>query len=116
MINFKEILVNCQNKTFCELMNEFYNGKTVEVYCGDISEEITFDQVSTRKPGILVGTIVGGHGSVLVIEAKNPRSDVGGKIVCLQEICIIMVTERDGEALDSYFIPTQNARKIKATK
>lgn len=116
MKNFKETLMNCQNKSFCELINEFYNDKLVEVYCGDISEEISFDQVSTRKPGILVGTVIGGHGNTLVVEAKKPGQETGGRIVCLQEGCIIMVTERSGESLDTYFMSNQNTRKIKASR
>lgn len=118
MTDFNAILCGCegQSKSFCEILNEFYHGKIIEIYCGDVSEEVTFDQVSTRRPGILVGKVIGAHGATLVVDAHKPNQDGSSKIVCIQESCIIMITERNGEPLENYFMPSQLSRKIKLSR
>ena len=113
MIDFKKNLAEGKKKTFCELMNDFYQGKTVEIHCGQYSEELTLDQISFTRPGILVGEIIGGVGATLVVNVKKMEKFEGSKVVCLQEICIVMVTERDGESLESYFLQPSVSRKIK---
>lgn len=113
MTDFKKYLLDEKKKTFCELMNDFYQGKIVEIYCGQNSEELTLDQISVTKPGILVGEIIGGVGNTLVVNVKKNESDTDSKIICLQEVSIVMVTERDGNSIDSYFLQPSSSRKIK---
>ena len=113
MINFKKCLIDGEAKTFCELMNDFYQGKMVEIHCGQNSEELKLDKISVTKPGILVGEIIGGVGTTLVVNVKKIEKENSSKIVCLQEVCIVMVTEMDGQSLESYFMSSATAKKVK---
>lgn len=113
MIEFKKCLSEGKKKTFCELVTDFYQGKVVEIHCGQNSEELTLDQISITKPGILVGEIIGGVGNTLVVSVKKTEKETKSKTVCLQESCIVMVTERDGDSLESYFMQPSVSRKIK---
>lgn len=111
MIDFKKISSSCKDKTFCELLFSFYENKIVEVYCGDHSEETNFDQISVKKPGILVGTVIGAHKNMLILDANSQVHESIKKIVCIQESSIVMVTERDGSTLDNFFLPSKNTCK-----
>ena len=102
-----------KGKTFSEIAESLYKDKLVEIYCGDSFEEISFDQVSTKKPCVLVGKILKGIGNLLIINVLSNESDSKSKIICLNEFNISMVTEKDDEFLHDYFIQTSNSFKVK---
>jgi hypothetical protein len=105
--------------TVAEFLCKVFKEKVVEVYQGDIYEEISFDQISSTYPAVFSGKVIAAYEHCLVLEGsyidrKTNRRKLG-KQIFISDRCIKALCEVDGKGiLDDIFLRSRETIELKA--
>jgi hypothetical protein len=96
--------LNVERKaTLGEFIYEVYKDKFVEIYVGDLYEQISTEQVSTPYPAVFCGKIIAAYRECLILDGvyidKKTRKQTLGNIMFINERAIRALCEVDGRGL-----------------
>lgn len=91
--------LNGSGKTFAEFIAELFKDKFIEIYVGDIYEDVSLEQVSTAYPAVFCGKVIGAYRECLIINCAFENSGKHlqlGNIMFVNERAIRALNEIDG--------------------
>jgi hypothetical protein len=113
--------LNLERKaTIAEFLYTLFKGKFIEIYMGDIYEEVSDEQISTTYPAVFSGKVIGAYRECLVLQGvhfdkyTNSTSNKKGKLIFINERGIRGLCEIDGRGIiDDIFLRSRDAFEAK---
>jgi len=112
--------------TVAEFLCTLFKGKFIEVYLGDVYEEVSTEQISTTYVAVFSGKVIGAYRECLIMEgAYVDRSPLQGKTgkqlsfkigkqIFISERAIRGLCEVDGNGiLDDIFLRSRETIEVK---
>lgn len=87
-------------KTFAEFLATVFKDRFIEVYVGDVYEDVSTEQISTAYPAVFCGKVIGAYRECLMINCAHAASNHHlelGNILFVNERAIRALTEVDGK-------------------
>lgn len=107
-----------RHATVAEFLCTLFKDKYIEVYLGDIYEEVSIEQVSTTYVAVFSGKVIGAYRECLIMEgsyiSRTTHSWKVGKQIFISERSIRGLCEIDGRGiLDDIFLRSREATEAK---
>ncbi len=109
-----------RSKTFAEFIAELFKDKFIEIYLGDMFEEVSTEQVSTAYAAVFCGKVISAYRECLVMNSFHHNTNgemILGNVVFISERSIKTLREIDGHGtINDLFIKSgKNSLELKKT-
>lgn len=107
-----------KHKTFAETISLLYKDKYVEIYFGDVSEQLTLADFSRNIYNVVCGKVIDAYGDMLILDCAfiddNGETKMQDNMVIVNGFNIKAITELDGTGqLKDVFMNTITSSKIR---
>lgn len=113
-----EVRASGKDITFAELIAKTLKGRIVEIYVGDTSEDVKYDDSTKKYAAVVIGKVITAYAECLVLNCaymdQVTKTMQLGNIVCLNERGIRTITEVDESGvLKDTFLSSRDAKIVK---
>lgn len=113
-----EVRASGKDITFAELIAKTLKGRVVEIYVGDTSEDVKYDDSTKKYAAVVIGKVITAYAECLVLNCaymdQTTKTIKLGNIVCLNERGIRTITEVDDSGvLKDTFLSSRDAKIVK---